>query len=168
MEDHGRMDDNHGERDVGLYEKLASRTRELLDSGRRTLDESLKKAGDELSAAGDYTREQAEKIAEYVRRDMLQVEKGARRAGEAIKKAVAPQRVSAGVKSLLARVLRSIADSVAGLAEMAEKQVEYKTGEVTSPGTLTCLACGAGMNLKATGRIPPCPKCYKTRFRKSY
>jgi len=167
MEEKNRQD-NGGEKDVGLYEKLFARTKEIVDSGRKNLDEALKKAGEELSQAGEYTREQAEKIGEYVRRDMFGMEKGAARAAEAIKNAVDPQRASAGVKSVVARCLRGIADGVGRLAEMAERQVEYKTGEVTSAGTLTCLACGADMSLKGTGRIPPCPKCYKTRFRKSY
>jgi len=158
------MEGNNGERDVGLYEKLLSRTRELLDSGRRNVDEALKKASEELASAGEYTREQAEKISEYVRRDLAQMEKNAKRAGEAIRKAVNPRRVEAGMKNVLARFLRAVADAAARLAEKAERQVEYRTGEVTAAGTLACRACGAEMTLKAAGRIPPCPKCYKTRF----
>ncbi len=159
---------NKGQEDVGLYDKLASRTAELLETGRKTLDEALKKAGEELSSAGEYTREQSEKISEYIRRDLKQMEKSARKAGGAIKTAVDPQRMGAGAQSVMARILRCVADTVSELAERAEKQLEYKTGEVTSPGTLTCMECGAEMHFTATVRIPPCPKCYKTRFRKSY
>jgi isocitrate dehydrogenase len=46
--------------------------------------------------------------------------------------------------------------------------LDYRSGEITSAGTLTCNACGHEMHFKKTGRIPPCPKCHATEFRKSY
>lgn len=153
------------EQDVGLYEKLAARTAELLEEGRKSLDEALKKAKDELNKAGEFSAEQLEKIAEFVRRD---VNENATRATEAVKKAVDPQRVTLGVQSVFARILTSAADALSDLAEKAEKNLEFKTGEVTSAGKLVCKECGAEMNLKATGRIPPCPKCHKTVFRKAF
>lgn len=157
--------DNNDHQDVGLYEKLATRTAELLEEGKKTLDEALKKAKDELSKAGDFSGEQMDKVASYVRRDVAD---NAEKATEAVKKAVDPQRVAAGAQSIFARILNSAADALSDLAEKAEKTVEFKTGEVTSSGTLTCKDCGAEMHMKTTGRIPPCPKCHKTTFRKSY
>ena len=59
--------ENNEQQDVGLYEKMAARTAELLEEGRKTFDEALKKAKEELTSAGDYTREQADKIGNYVR-----------------------------------------------------------------------------------------------------
>jgi NADH pyrophosphatase NudC (nudix superfamily) len=157
--------DNNDHQDVGLYEKLAARTAELLEEGRKTLDEALKKAKEELSRAGDFSGEQMDKVASYVKRDVAD---NAEKATEAVKKAVDPQRVAAGAQSIFARILNSAADALSDLAEKAEKTVEFKTGEVTSSGTLTCKDCGAEMHMKTTGRIPPCPKCHKTTFRKSY
>jgi predicted RNA-binding Zn-ribbon protein involved in translation (DUF1610 family) len=92
------------------------------------------------------------------------MERNARRAGKAIREAVDPGKVEAGMKTCLARFLRRVADAAGRLAEMAERRVEYRTGEVTAAGTLACRACGGEITLKAAGRIPPCPKCYKTRF----
>ncbi|MDY0270280.1 zinc ribbon-containing protein [Trichloromonas sp.] len=154
--------------DVGLYQKLAARTAELVDEGRKTLDEALKKAGEEIAAGGEYTREQAERIGEFLRRDLSAVGKKAQQARDAVLEAVEPSRVAAGVQSGLARLLASAADRLNELAEKSEQSLEYKTGEVTSPGTLTCKECGQEMHLKSTTRIPPCPHCHKTLFRKSY
>jgi len=162
MTDH---DNNNEQQDVGLYEKLAARTAELLEEGKKTLDEALKKAKEEFSRAGDFHSEQLEKMATYVRRD---VSENAGKASEAIKKAVDPHRVAAGAQSVFARILTSAADALSDLAVKTEKTLEFKTGEVTSSGTLTCKECGADIHLKGTGRIPPCPKCHKTVFRKSY
>ena len=157
--------DNNDQQEVGLYEKLAARTTELLEEGKKTLDEALKKAKEELSKAGDLSGEQLDKVAAYVKRDVAE---NAGKATEAVKKAVDPQRVAAGAQSIFDRILNSAADALSDLAEKAEKQVGFKTGEVTSAGTLTCKECEAEMHMKTTGRIPPCPKCHKTTFRKSY
>ena len=151
--------------EVGLYEKLASRTADLLEEGKKTFDEALKKAKDELSSAGDFSREQADKLGEYVRRDLKE---NAEKAKEAVIKAVEPQRVAAGVQSAFTRILTTAAETLTELAEKSEKSLEFKTGEITSPGTLTCKDCDAEMHMTKTTRIPPCPKCHKTIFRKSY
>ena len=158
-------DKKEEQEEVGLYEKLASRTADLLEEGRKTFDEALKKAKDELSSAGDFSREQADKLGEYVRRDLKE---NADKAKEAVIKAVEPQRVAAGVQSAFTRILTSAAETLTELAERSEKSLEFKTGEITSPGTLTCKECDAEMHMKKTTRIPPCPKCHKTIFRKSY
>ncbi len=151
--------------EVGLYEKLASRTADLLEEGKKTFDDALRRSKEELSSAGDFTREHVDKLGEYVRRDL---KANADKATEAVKKAVEPHRVSAGVQSIFTRILTSAAGTLTELAEKSEKSLEYKTGEITSPGTLTCKNCEAEMHMTKTTRIPPCPKCHKTIFRKSY
>ena len=154
--------------DVSLYQKMANRAAELMQEGRKSLDEALKKAGDEISSGGDYTRDQAEKIGSYLRRDLTEVGKKASQASAAVIEAVEPHRVVAGVQSGLSKLLNTAADALNGLAEKSKQVLEFKTGEVTSPGTLTCKDCSKEMHFKSTVRIPPCPYCHKTHFRKSY
>lgn len=159
------QDKNNDQQEVSFYEKLAERTAELIEEGRKTLDEALKKAKDELTRAGNYTSEQADRVAGWVRRD---VRDSAEKASDAVKKAFEPQRVAVGAQSVLARILTGTADALNELAKKTEQGLEFKTGEVTSAGTLTCKECGAEMHIKQAARIPPCPKCHKTVFRKSY
>jgi Zn finger protein HypA/HybF involved in hydrogenase expression len=166
MSDEKQKPEDHG--DVSLYQKLADRTAEILAGGKKSLDEALKKASDELAAGGEYSREQAEKITAYLRRDLAEVGKKALQARDAVLEAVEPHRMVAGVQSGLAKLLKTSAELLSELAGKSEHVLEFKTGEVTSPGTLTCKDCGKEMHLKATGRIPPCPQCHKTMFRKSY
>jgi len=154
--------------DVGLYQKLADRTAEILKEGKKTLDEALKKAKDEIAAGGEYSKEKAEKVASYLRRDLAEVGKKALQARDAVLEAVEPRRVVAGMQSGLAKLLGTAADLLSELAGKSEQVLEFKTGEVTSPGTLTCKDCGKEMHIKTTGKIPPCPQCHKTVFRKSY
>ncbi len=163
MSDQNENKNEHEE--IGLYEKLASRTADLLEEGKKTFDEALKKAKEELASAGDFSREQADRLGEFVRRDLKQ---SADKAAEAVKKAIEPQRLAAGAQSAFSRILASTAATLTELAERSEKSLEYKTGEITSAGTLTCKDCEAEMHMTKTTRIPPCPKCHKTVFRKSY
>ncbi len=154
--------------DVGLYQKMADRAAELMKEGRRTLDEALKKSGEEISSGGDYTREQAEKIGSYLRRDLTEVGNKAKQARDSVFEAVEPHRVVAGMQSGLSKLLRTAADALTEMAGKSEQVLDFKTGEVTSPGTLTCKDCGKEMHFKSTVRIPPCSHCHKTHFRKSY
>ena len=163
MSDQNENKNEHEE--IGLYEKLASRTADLLEEGKKTFDEALKKAKEELASAGDFSREQADRLGGYVRRDLKE---NAGKAAEAVKKAIEPQRIAAGAQSAFSRILTSAAATLTELAERSEKSLEYKTGEITSAGTLTCKDCEAEMHMTKTTRIPPCPKCHKTVFRKSY
>ncbi len=156
------------QQELGFYEKMSKRTVEILEDGKKTFDEALKKAGEELSGAGEFSSEQADKVKSWVRRDFALMGEHAEKARDSFKKAVEPHRVAAGAQSLFSWLLSSTAETLTGWAEKTEKQLEYKTGEVTSPGTLTCKACEAEMHLKSNVRIPPCPKCHKTLFRKSY
>lgn len=42
----------------------------------------------------------------------------------------------------------------------------WHTGEVAGPGTLECTECGKQMHYHKPGRIPPCPSCHKTEFKR--
>jgi len=154
--------------DVHLYQRIADRAAEILKEGRKSVDEALKKASDEITSGGEFTRDQAEKIGSYVRRDLEAVGRKIKQARDTVIAAAEPHRLAAGVQSGLAKLLNSAADLLSEVADRSEKVLEFHTGEVTSPGTLTCRACGKEMSLKATVRIPPCPSCHKTLFRKSY
>lgn len=154
-------DDNE---DVKLYEKFVARAEELLENGKKTLDETLTRAGDELLAAESFTKEQADKISRFIHRDINHAVAGL----ESVKEAVDPKRVAVGAQSIFSKILSNTADALVDLAEKSEQQLEFKTGEVTSPGRLTCKNCGEVLHMKKTAKIPPCPKCHKVLYRKSY
>lgn len=154
--------------EISLYAKIIARTEELMESGRKGADEALKKASEDLAAAGDFTREQSERIAGYVKRDLGHAADHLNKTTKSIKGAVTPQRLAAGAQSLFAKILTATSEHLSEWAQKAEAQLEFKTGEITSPGTLTCKNCQEELQMKRTARIPPCPKCHKTVFRKSY
>ena len=43
----------------------------------------------------------------------------------------------------------------------------FRTGDITSAGTLTCAGCGWTIQTTRTSVLPPCPQCLDTTFRKT-
>jgi isocitrate dehydrogenase len=43
----------------------------------------------------------------------------------------------------------------------------FRTGDITSAGTLSCAGCGWTIVTSRTTSLPPCPQCSETAFRKT-
>ncbi len=69
--------------------------------------------------------------------------------------------------AFLLHVLRGLSEWTTSLSDKLDSSLNYKTGEITHGGQFTCTNCGAEINLKNPGRLPPCPKCTKSEFRRS-
>ncbi len=52
------------------------------------------------------------------------------------------------------------------LKKTLQRLDEWRTGEITTIGTLQCKKCGEILHFHKTGRIPPCPKCQGTTFQR--
>ena len=169
--------------EIGLYEKLASRSKEFLGEARgkttSAIDAAIGKAKEEMVAAGDFGHEQGEKLKKFLLRDLKASLKGASILGEEAKKDVSklgnaakeafePHRVRAGIESTLASILEVVGAKLEDWGEKLESRLDCKTGELCSPGTLNCKSCGEQLRMHNTGRVPPCPKCRATEFHKSY
>jgi len=79
-----------------------------------------------------------------------------------------PARVSAGAMASLSSLLNMAGSALSSAAAKTRQAISCRSGEITSAGTLTCVACEHELHFKKTGRVPPCPKCHATQFRKSY
>ena len=155
-----------------LYDKFSERVRELYETGqekgKEALDKSMDVAREQFSAAGDFTAEQGEAFKNYLRRDLEQTEQEMRTLGHDAKERLHPARLGAGALSSLARMLDTAGSALQSLSRKAEDALHFRTGEITTAGTLTCTKCGQTVQLKHTAHIPPCPRCNNTEFRKGY
>lgn len=154
------------------YDKLASKFNELYlagkERGRESMSAALEKAHEQMAALGEFSAEHGAELKSYLARDLDQTLSDAQQLGEEAKERLNPGRLGAGALASLAAVLESTGNALHSLSEKTKEKLTYKTGEVTSAGTLTCQACGEAMHFKETGHIPPCPKCSGTRFNKGY
>ncbi len=162
----------HGEKHVRGYDRMLERTREFLSEAGEELKPKLQHALDaaveKTTELGELTREEAEKVAEYLKRDLQS-------AGEYLASDKAReladwfrfdiQLVEDRILDALSLLVDPTKVELALLAERA-RLAEWHTGEITGPGTLVCSNCGKELHFHKTGRIPPCPQCTKTLFRR--
>ena len=160
------------QKEVGLYEKLALRSKELIEEARdktvETAEAAIEKAKAEMVAAGEFGSEQGERLKTSLIRDLQATRDAAVEMGKTAGEVLEPHRVAAGIQSSLAKILDTVSDTLEEWGNKLESGLDYKTGEITTPGTMTCKECGNKMKMSNTGRIPPCHKCKGTKFRKSY
>jgi len=154
------------------YDLLAHKFNEIYlagkERGRASMSTALDKANEQLTALGEFSAEQGEVLKQYLARDLDQTISDVLHLGEETKERLHPARLGAGALSSLATVLELTSNGLHTLSDKTRKTLTYKTGEVTSAGTLTCKECGQKLHLKETGHVPPCSKCNGTLFSKSY
>lgn len=168
------MDNNEQEKDrlSRQYDMFASRFNELYLSGkersREAMNVALEKAQEQLTAVGEFSAEQGEELKKFLSRDLDQTIADAQQLGEEAKEKLHPARLTAGALSSLVAVLDITGNALRSLRDKAMDTLTYKTGEMTSAGTLTCQGCGQKVQIKHTGHVPPCPKCNGILFNKGY
>ena len=154
------------------YDKLASKFNELYLAGkargRESMTEALDIAHKQMTALGEFSAEQGEELKKYLSRDLDQTISDAQQLGEEAKERFNPSRLGAGALSSIANVMEFTGNALRSLSEKTKETLTYKTGEMTSAGTLTCKACGQSMQLKHTGHVPHCSKCSGTLLSKGY
>jgi polyhydroxyalkanoate synthesis regulator phasin len=157
---------------VDAYEHMLKQTHETLEQAEKesvpAFREMLEKARDNMVELGELTREEAVKVAEYVERDIKDAASYIADTGEDLRKwwhfdvGLMEQRML----EMFSTVADQTSVQLRGWAEQARRASLYHTGEVSGPGALVCDACGAELHMHKTGRVPPCPKCHATSFRR--
>lgn len=141
------------------YDKLASRFHELYlagkERGRESMTAALNKAHEQLSALGEFSTEEGEKLKQYLARDLDQTISDAQHLGEEAKERFHPARLGAGALSSLVAVLEMTGNALRSLSDKAKETLSYKTGEMTSAGTLTCRGAGRPCSSRKQGMFYP-------------
>jgi Zinc-ribbon containing domain len=160
------------EQDIATFDLLATKTREQIeespDASADWLQRAIDTTAERLAALGTFTREEGARAGRFLKRDLASLRTNFVLAGETIQLNMDPSRLSGGFTDLAAHLFNRTGNQFHEWAARSEEALEFNTGEVTGPGTLTCTDCGTKLHLKRSSHIPPCPKCHKTDFRKSY
>lgn len=150
-----------------MLERVKNSLQELETAAGSRLERALDMAKDKAMELGELSREEADKVAEYLRRDMEDAAKYL--AGPTAQEFAAWLRFD--VEQIEARILESFLSAAdqtkVELMRLEQRSVEppeYHTGEVAGLGTLVCDDCGKHLHFYEPGRIPPCPSCRNTRF----
>lgn len=148
---------------VAAYDRMMHRTHEFVE---KSFQEPLNKAVETAVELGELTRDEAERVAMYLKRDLQET---AHHLSESRRELRDWFRFD--LEQIENRMLETFSKLVdhsrIELARMSGKldiEEPRHTGEVAGIGTLVCAECAKQLHFLETGRIPPCPKCHGTVF----
>lgn len=149
-----------------MMERVESAIARADKEGMPVLEKTIEKAAENAHELGELTKEEAEKISSYLKRDLQDAAGYLSESGEQLKEWLSFDLEL--VENRLMEIFSTMVDhtklELDKLATRADQIGEWHTGEIVGVGTLRCKACGELLHFHATGHIPPCPKCQKTAF----
>lgn len=166
-----QQDTSREEKLIHGYNRMMERVKAAMEKiGEKTaprLRQAIEQAKEKAVELEELTEEEAERIGEYLRRD---IESAADYlASEKVQELKDWLRIDAQlIEQQLLDMFLSVADQtkldMLQFQEQLEEASEYRTGEITGPGALACLDCGEVLHFHKTSHIPPCPRCHGTVF----
>lgn len=152
------------------YNRMMERVKDLLEqTGHKTvpmLKTSVDKAKETAVELGELTRDEAELIGAYLRRDLEDAGEYLAETGNEFKDWFHFDMKL--IEDRLLEMFSAAADqtklALLQLAQRAQHAAEYHSGEITTVGSLQCANCGEVLHFHSTGHIPACPKCHGARF----
>lgn len=157
-----------------MLERIKTATQQAGHDTLSTLQQHIENAKHKAVELGELTREEADKIAAYLKRDLHDAAQHLKETGKELGDwlrfdlELIEERLGE-MFSLLVDRTRVELDRLALYAKQPgdQKTEQWRTGEVTGVGTLRCTTCGQLMHFHAIGHIPPCPTCHGTEFRRA-
>lgn len=159
---------------VDAYNRMMARIRELIETADAQAVPSLQKAIDlarqQAVHLGEITQEEAEAIGNYIKRDVNDAAEylmeSSHELGEWLMLDIEI------IEQKILELFLSVADKTRiELEQLSHPRCdispEYHSGEITGPGTLVCINCDQRVQFHTTHRIPPCPKCHHTVYKRA-
>jgi len=157
---------------INTYNQMMAAIREKFenaDTSDLTLQKALNAAKEQAVHLGEVTVEEAHEISEYIKRDIND-------AAEYMMETSAE--FGDWLMLDIEIIERNIIDLFLSVADRTRIELEqfqnpphvhneYRSGEITGPGTLVCTQCGRNVSFVTTGEIEPCPECKNTVFQRA-
>lgn len=152
------------------YDRMMERVRttvgEVEKSAIPTLQHSIEAAKEKAVELGELTREEAERIAMYLRRDLHDAAEYLANTGRDLRDWLRfdLDLIEDRLRDLFSQAVDQTRVELAQLQHQTPLTREYHPGEITGIGTLLCVNCGKPIHFHTTSRIPPCPRCHGSVF----
>ncbi len=168
------MTDNKGieKQLIEGYNRMLERVKQMAGNAEKdalpVLKEGIEHATETAHELGELTKEEAERVAYYLRRDLQDaagfVADSGKELGDWLRFDL--QVVEQSLADIFNQVVDRTRTELQQLEERATAIGEWHTGEIVSIGTLECKGCGELLHFHHTSHIPPCPKCHGTTYRR--
>ncbi|KAA6185824.1 hypothetical protein F2Q65_07435 [Thiohalocapsa marina] len=161
---HGEHKEHAADYLVEAYERMLKGTEEAIREARESapkMQHMLEQVRDNMVELGELTREEANKVADYVQRDIEDAANYIAETGEDLRDwwHFDLQLMERRMLDAFTSVADQTSLQLSQWAERARRAGLYQAGQITGPGTLVCDKCGAETHFTRTGRIPPCADC---------
>ncbi len=165
------MTDQNTEKHVHAYDRMLENVKEFMGQSEKgvlpKLQHGLEYARDKAVELGELTLEEADKISDYLKRDVEDAANYLGEQGDELKDWLRLDilMVENKLLELFSQVVDHTRLDLDRLA-MEANAAGWRTGEITGIGVLECSECGEKLHFHKSGRIPPCPKCSHTAFQR--
>ncbi len=148
-----------------MMDKLSEWTEKADETAGPLLINGLKESEEFLHDLKQWSKEEIDLISQFLKRDLQDAAVQMEKENQDLKNWLGfdVQQVEEKVLSLFANMTDKTRLELDKLDRMAN---EWHTGQVTSIGTLVCKKCGKELHFHKPGRIPPCPGCGHTEYRR--
>ncbi|HHJ13770.1 MAG TPA: hypothetical protein ENJ79_05240 [Gammaproteobacteria bacterium] len=155
-----------GEAYERMFERAAEHFHRAEEKTAPVLRKLIDEAREQAVELKEISREDAEKVAEWLKRDLHHAAEVLSETGRELEDWLGFE--ASLVKSNLVDLMLKAADKtqleLLKFRQEISGEPVWRTGEITGPGTLRCRKCGEKLHFHHTGRIPPCPRCHGTEF----
>jgi hypothetical protein len=156
------------------YDRMLERARQFIDSTDEALRPriylAVEQAKDTATELGELTRDEADLIGAWLKRDLEDAAAYLKSTRRELRDWLRfdLELIEDQLADLFANLVDHTRLELEHIKQRADAVGEWRSGEVTGPGTLICKQCGEMLHFHNTAHIPPCSKCKSTRYRRSH
>jgi hypothetical protein len=151
-----------------MYESVAENFHKAEEKSGPILHKLVDEAKEEAIKLKQVSEENGEKLAEWLKRDLDDAVSYLAETGHELKDWLGfeTRLLESEFIDLLLKAADNTTLKLIQLKKNADKASTYHTGEITGPGTLLCSQCGEKLHFYKSGKVPPCPKCHATVYKR--
>jgi len=191
-----KMEHQTNDKELDAYQKIRQRVSKTFSElqeriNTETISQAIDKAVTDLKEAGEHSMEVIGKASAALKKDIASttnnlkprvneftgeaktqfnswLDKGGAFWHDIVREAEHAQEYSRDKGgAFLSNVLRGLSEWSNTMSKKLDTSLYYKTGESSHGGEFICVNCRGKIHLKQPGRIPPCPRCTKTEFKRT-
>lgn len=158
---------NNNKHLVPAYQNMMARVKGTIGQAtEKALHWHIEDAKEKAVELDELTREEAERIGDYLRRDLQDAAEFIVTTEQALTDWLRfdLEIIEERLLEMFSLMVDHTQQELNNLAESARQATQWNSGEITALGTLYCDNCGNALHFHQPDYIPACPNCDATRF----
>lgn len=154
---------------ISAYHQMMNRVKDSLShTTPKSLHQQIETAKEKAVELKELTLEEAEKIGDYLRRDLEDAAHFIVTTNQALADWMRfdLELIEEHLLNKFSLMVDHTRMELENLAERARQATEWSSGEITGPGTLSCTNCGKILHFHKPDYIPACPNCGSISFKR--